>query len=180
MNTIQKKFDKLSSKDQVDFLLENIMKNNYFSEIHDTIKSNYNVNKIPNFDEIQKVRDFMNAVNKIIDEYSYNLDNLRHSDGDKNHNESITCDLYSNINKLLEYAKSDKINYKYNDDTFTTLILKTFCEYPPSYCSYHDFSQFSFEEIVKELFKNKLFDWDEYNKFKEGYDYDDMLEKYIS
>ena len=81
---------------------------------------------------------------------------------------------------MLEYAKSDKINYKYNDNTFTTLILKTFCEYSPSYCSYNDCSNFSFEEIVKELFKNKSFDWDEYNKFKESDDYDNVLEEYIS
>ena len=180
MNTIQKKYDKLTNEEQVDFLLENIMKNNYFKEIHDTIKSNYNINKIPNFDEIREVRNFMDNVNKIIDEYSDNIYNFLHSDNDKNHIESIVTDLYSNINTLLEYAKSDKINYKYNDNTFTTLILKTFCEYSPSYCSYNDCSNFSFEEIVKELFKNKSFDWDEYNKFKESDDYDNVLEEYIS
>ena len=180
MNTIQKKFDKLSSDEQTTFLLENIMKNNYLKEIHDTIKSNYNINKIPNFDEIRENRNFMDNVDKIIDEYRDNIYNFRHSDGDKNYIQSIETDLYLNINTLLEFAKSDKINYKYNDNTFITLILKTFCEYSPSYCSYIDCSRFSFEEIVKELFKNKLFDWDEYKKFKESADYDVMLEEYIS
>jgi hypothetical protein len=106
MNTIQKKFDKLSSEEQVAFLLENMMKNNYFKEIHNTIKSNYNINKIPNFDEIREVRNFMDNVNKIIDEYRDNIYNFRHSDGDKNYIESIETNLYSNINTLLEYAKS--------------------------------------------------------------------------
>lgn len=171
---IQKKFDKISNEEQIDFLLKNIMKNNYFKEIHSTITKLYNVNKLPNFNEIK----FMEEVENIIDEYRDNIYNLRHSDGDKNHMESISWDLRSNIESLVEFAKTDKINYKYNDDTFTTIILKTFCEYTPSYCSYNNVGDFSFEEIVQELFKNKLFDWNEYKNFKESDDYNNLLEKY--